>query len=284
MNTKKLSTHLIAAAIALSIGSATSGYAANALISDDFTGVAASEMPLSSGLNAANLYFVGQVGGTPWSTGEDSVSPLSGMVLENQGSSSCWQYAVKQFSATTLSKTGDSIKVKLDYHVKSSTEDGHLDVALLNCPGRIESNSFTEQKDNPLLNAKGYSAYQLCKTTSTSNSFVKIKDGAADFESPKTLLTNNDSPSVLGDAGKAHTLVLLLTKAESGIEITWSIDGAATGSASDVDSPFDTFNTLRLMAPSDTQTRLDNISVTTNISKSESPLKNQQQPASAKRQ
>ena len=263
----KPSTQILIAAITMACLSVTKGAVSTTLFSDDFTAVAASKVPLSSELNAASWYFVGGTGGTPWTTGEDSVSPLSGTVLENPGSSSGWQYAVKQFPATTLSKTGDSLTVKLDYHVKSTTDGGYLDVALLNTSGSIENNSFTDEEGSPLLNATGYSAFQRCVTTPTKNSFVKIKNAAEAFEAPKTNLANNASPSVLGDAAEAHTLIFSLVKGESGIEMTWSVDGTVVGSASDMDSSCNVFNTLRLMAPSDTQAHLDNISVVANISK-----------------
>ena len=267
----KPSTQILIAAITMACLSVTKGAVSTTLFSDNFSDVDASKVPLSTGLNADNWYFVGQVGGTPWTTGEDSVSPLSGTVLENQGSSSGWQYAARQFPAMTLSKTGDSLTVKLDYHVKSTDADGgggHLDVALLNTSGSIENNSFTDEESDPLLNAKGYSAYQFCKSTPTENTFVKIKNGADPFPAPKTTLrTSNSSPSVLGDSNEAHTLIFSLVKGESGIEMTWTVDGTVVGSASDMDSPYDVFNTLRLMAPSGTQAHLDNISVVANIAK-----------------
>ena len=267
----KPSTQILIAAITMACLSVTKGAVSTTLFSDNFSDVDTSKMPHSTELNADGWYFVGGEGGAPWTTGEDSVSPLSGTVLENQGSSAGWQYAVRQFPAMTLSKTGDSLTVKLDYHVKSTDADGmggHLDVALLNTSGSIENNSFTDEESNPLLNAKGYSAYQFCKSTPTENIFVKIKNGADPFPAPKTTLrTSNSSPSVLGDSNEAHTLIFSLVKGESGIEMTWTVDGTVVGSASDMDSPYNVFNTLRLMAPSATGAHLDNISVVANIAK-----------------
>ena len=267
MNKIKLSTQILAATLTLACLPVAKGGADTSVFKDDFTEVAASEVPESLGLNAASWYFVGQTGGTPWTVGEDSVSPLSGPVLENQGSSSGWQSAVKQFPATTLSKTGDSLTVKLDYHAKASAEDGRLDVAFLSSPNSITNNSFTEPDRNPLLNAKGYSVYQPCKTIAEKSRFIKIKNAAESFDSPKTTLESCPTSSVLGDAGKAHSLMFSITKGESGIKVVWSVDGVAMDSAFDMDSPLVTFNTLRLMAPSDTPTHLDNISVVANLSK-----------------
>ena len=265
----KPSTQILIAAITMACLSVTKGAVSTTLFSDNFNDLAVSNMRLSTAeLNADSWYFVGRVGGAPWTTGEDSVSPLSGTVLENPGGSSSWVYAVRQFPATTLSKTGDSLTVKLDYHVERSTDSGSLDVALLNTSGSIENNSFTEEEGSPLLNATGYSAYQYCVATPFKNLFVKIKNAAEAFDASKTTVANSASPSVLGDAAEAHTLIFSLTKGDSGIEMTWSVDGTVVGSCSDMDSSYNVFNTLRLLAPSDAPlAHLDNISVVANIAK-----------------
>lgn len=259
--------HLIAAAIAASVVSLTAAHASSPLFSDDFSGVAPSNFPSSEELNADGWYFVGQAQGTPWTIGEDSTAPLIGPSLENPGSSSSWQFAVKQFAPATLSKVGDTLTVQLDYHVASTTDDAHLDVAFLQSANKVESNSFTDQEANPLLNAKGYSVYQASKSIPTTSSFLKIQNAAEEFEGPKTYLHANADPAVLGDSSQAHKLVLSLAKVASGIEITWSIDGVVVANALETESAFDTFDTLRLMGPSDSQTHFDNISVTANIQK-----------------
>jgi len=261
LSSKKTHNYPLLTAIALAALSAfpVTGKSAE-LFKDTFTDV--------KDLNAAKWFTVGMPSGTPWGTGQDSTAPLSGTVLENLGSSSGWQHVVRPFPATTLSKTGDSLTLKMDFRADSNTDGGFLDVALLNCAKNIDSNSFTDEAGNPLLNAKGYSAFQVCKTVPTENSFRKIANAASAFDAPKKHLKNNSVVlTALQDDTKAHTLLLTLTKGESGTEMTWSIDGVVVGSATDVDTSFDTFNTISLLAVSSNPVHFDNIAVSTNDKK-----------------
>ncbi len=196
----------------------------------------------------------------PWTKAEDETAPLSGSVLQNQGSSASWTYAVKQFPVAALEKNGDSIKFSFSFHPVSNVSDGYLEIAFLKTANTIGENAFGL---NPIEDANGYSIFQKVSTDPSEPSIRKTLNGAEAFATEGLeYLRVSSSPVVLGDATKAHALDLVITKTDSGMEIRFIIDGEEVGNAIDLESSFTTFNTIRLMAGSDAQVNLDNITLT----------------------
>lgn len=232
------------------------------LFSDDFTGVATSAIPATAGLNGVGWYFVGSTGGTGWTTATDNTSPLSGNAMQNQGSSSTWQYGLKQFTTATLNTIGDSLTFTMDYHMGVNTTENHLQIAILNNPTTVTSNSFgTWPAANPLSAATGYSVYQFSSTAATTADFKKNLDGG-DWSTGTYLATTSGS-AILGATSDAHTLVFSLTKVLTGTQLSWSVDGTVLGTTTD--ATYDTFNTVRLFTGGNAPIYMDNISVVTGV-------------------
>lgn len=234
------------------LDSATAASSSPPIFSDDFNSGEAA--------NAYEWFFYSTTSDAiPWTKEEDENAPLSGYVLQNQGSSASWTYAVKQFPAATLKNNGDSIKFSASYHAVSNVTEGYLEIALLNTTSTIGENVFGR---NPIEDANGYSIFQKASNNPSEPAIRKTLNGAEAFatEGLENLRAVTSSV-VLGDATKAHVLELAITKTESGVEIRFLVDGEEVGNATDLESSFIEFNTLRLMAGSDAQINLDNIQI-----------------------
>ena len=232
---------------------------AEVLFSDDFTGVDASVMPATAGLNADGWYFVGSTGGTGWTTATDNTAPLSATTMKNPGGSSTWQYGLKQFTTTTLSMVGDSLTFAMDYHMGVDTTANIVGISLLNSPTTVTDNSFGAwPAANTLSAASGYTLFQNSKTTATTGDFSNTVNGIDIFSG--AYLGTTSGSAILGATSMAHTLELTLIKVLAGTELTWSVDGTVLGSLTN--ATYDTFNTVRLFTGGNTPVYMDNISVT----------------------
>lgn len=225
---------------------------ATAVFTDDFTGVAGSSGQTSTGLNSAGWYFYNTGGGAAWTVNTDNTAPLSGLSLVNNGGSSSWVTAVRQFTTTSLINTGDTLTLRLNYHVANSGDSGQLGVGLLYSANAISANSFT---GSTISDADGYRIFQFSKTTATSATFAKTTDNvdSSGFSTSGT--------AILGNSSTAHTLELTLTRLETGNEVAWSVDGTQLGYYVDVMSPYETFNTISLFDGGNTPVYVDNVSI-----------------------
>lgn len=237
-------------AVAILAVSTATGIAATVL-SDNFTGVTGGT------LDANGWYFQNNSGaGTAWTTATDNTSPLSGNVLSNPApGTSSNTVAYKQFASTTLATVGDSITVRLDFHVPASAS-GSFSVSLLGYSGTISTNSYGS---DALSDANGYGYYQTVSGSAASPVYYEIVNNSPPPYAT-SLFTASQSTSVNDNLG--HSFTLTLTKTAEGTQISPAIDSVIFDSFTDTaGSIYASFNTLRLTGSVGQAFNFDNITV-----------------------
>jgi hypothetical protein len=201
---------------------------AGVIFSNDFSGV--------SNPNDAG-YYSWQPSGTPYNTMvSDSNSPLSGKVLNNPGTTSANATAIKQWSGTTLTTSGDFISLSVDFRGASTTA-GSFTLGLLNNMPAVTSDIIGSA--SPYAAANGYYS-ALNFDVSNSAKYRQVTNGVT------TLI---DSPLgtvvALGD-NLGHRVVYTLTRVDTGIQMDVSVDGSSRSSFVDTTPVSYTFNSVSI--------------------------------------
>jgi hypothetical protein len=225
--------------------------ASTIILSDNFTGVSSAQ------LNANGWYFTNSnAAGTPWSVVTDNTSPLSGNVMSNPGSSTRNTQAYKQFSTTTLAGIGDSITIKLDFHTTTAATD-FFSVGLLSSANTFTGN-IIGSGTNPAADADGYGTWQAFSSSPTALSYRGILNNSY---SGDVLYTTSQLNKLNDNLG--HSYMFSITRVATGLRLDSWIDGNALDSFTVTNPAYNSFNTLKLLAPVNTTFNVDNIVLST---------------------